>query len=112
MNKDDIISQEKIELLNQKLDEAAIQNEDFRPTVPMIKLTLSTIEGKTEMQVGALIMSLFYVCCIENQIALIDQLKQESVKAMYSAISDKCPEVKNVIDEIINKKKDDDTNDR
>lgn len=112
MKKDDVISQEKIDFLNQRLDEAAIQDANIRKTVPMIKLTLSTIEGKTEMQVGALIISLFSVCCIENQMALIDQLRDQSMKAMCSAISDHCPELKNIIDEIINKKNSDDTDDK
>lgn len=112
MKKDDVISQEKIDVLKQRLDEVAIQDENFRLAVPMIKLTLSTIEGKTEMQVGSLIISIFGVCCIENQMALIDQLRDQSMKAMCSAISDRCPELKNIIDDIINKKNNDDTDDK
>ena len=112
MKNDNIISQEKIDLLNQHLDEAAIQDENIRKTVPMIKLTLSTIEGKTEMQVGTLILSLFSICCIENQIALMDQLREQSMKAMCNAISDQFPGLKDIIDEIINKKNNDDTDDK
>jgi len=112
MKQDNIISQEKIDILNQRLDEAAIQNESIRQTVPMIKLTLSTIEGKTEMQVGSLIISLFSVCCIENQIALVDQLREQHMKAMRHAISDQIPELKNIIDKLINKRNNDDTDDK
>lgn len=88
MKQNDIISQEKIDLLNKQLDKIAIEREELRPIVPMIKLTFSTIERKTEKQVGILIMSLFHICCVENQRALIDILKQDCEKSMYNAISD------------------------
>lgn len=112
MNKDDIISQEKIDLLNQKLDEVAIECKSFRGAIPMIKLTLATIEGKKEKEVGVLIMSLFQVCCTENQIALVEQMRKLSADLMFNDICDKCPELKDVLNEMLNKKKDDDTDDK
>lgn len=100
----DIISQEKIELLNQRLNEAAMKRVGFRSAIPMIRMTLATIEGKKEEEVGVLIMSLFQVCSIERQIALVEQMKKLSADSMVNDVRDKCPELKEVLNERLNKK--------
>ena len=111
-----IISQEKIDLLNQRLNEAAMKRVGFRSAIPMIRLTLATIEGKKEEEVGVLIMSLFQVCSIERQIALVEQMKKLSADSVVNDVRDKCPELKDVLNERIskklNKKKDYDTNNK
>lgn len=100
----DIISQEKIELLNQRLNEAAMKHVGFRSAIPMIRMTLATIEGKKEEEVGVLIMSLFQVCSIERQIALVEQMKKLSADSMVNDVRDKCPELKEVLNESLIKK--------
>ena len=100
MKDSDIISQEKIDLLNQRLNEAAMKRVGFRSAIPMIRLTLATIEGKKEEEVGVLIMSLFKVCSLEGQIALIEQMKKLSADSMVNDVRDKCPELKNVLNEM------------
>lgn len=104
MKDSDIISQEKIDLLNQRLNEAAMKRVGFRSAIPMIRLTLATIEGKKEEEVRVLIMSLFKVCSLECQIALIEQMKKLSADSMVNDVRDKCPELKNVLNEMLSKK--------
>ena len=104
MKDSDIISQEKIDLLYQRLIEAARKGVGFRSAIPMIGITLATIEGKKEEEVGVLILSLFQVCSIERQIALVEQMKKLSADSMVNDVRDKCPELKDVLNERLSKK--------
>ena len=61
-------------------------------------------------------MSLFQVCSIESQIALVEQMKKLSADSVVNDVRDKCPELKDVLNERLSKKlnktKDYDTNNK
>ena len=46
-------------------------------------------------------MSLFQVCSIEHQIALVEQMKKLSTDSVVNDVRDKCPELKDVLNEYI-----------